>query len=147
MRVAAQVRLEHEELTMSCTVQSAKDYVAGEAGYLYPGVGDALAPGGAAVLLLTKGGVTVSGTWSKDGRFLAWSPMPRKSNYNYPDQGGEKPGSGTLLLLSRGGICILGPWTCDGRYLGWAPMPKRDHSKEAELAALSRPVGRWRIAA
>lgn len=132
---------------MTATPQSAKDYVAGEAGYLYPGVGDSPPPGGAKVLLLTEGGITVSGTWSKDGRYLAWSPMPRKTDYNYPAQGGEKPGSGSLLLLSCGGICIFGPWASDGRYLGWAPMPKRDRAKETALAAVLQQTGRWRLAA
>lgn len=132
---------------MSATPQSAKDYVAGDAGYLYPGAGDTPPPGGAMVLLLTKGGETVSGTWSSDGRFLAWSPMPRKSDYHHPGQGGAQPRSGSLLLLSRGGICIFGPWVSDGRYLGWAPMPMRDRAKEEALAPALQFSGRWRLAA
>ncbi len=141
------MRHDHKDSTMSATSRSAKDYVAGEAGYLYPGVGDALPPGGAKVLLLTEGGVTVSGTWSNDGRYLAWSPMPRRSDYHYPAQGGEQPGSGSLLLLSLGGICIFGPWASDGRYVGWAPMPKRDRAKETALADLPEQVGYWKLAA
>lgn len=111
------------------------EYVAGTAAYRYPLLGDGLPPGGAKVLLLTQGGICVSGPWSADGRFLAWSPMPRRADYHYPARDGAQPGSGTLLLLTTGGICALGPWSDDGRYLGWARMPARDRAKEDALAA------------
>lgn len=56
------------------------DYVAADVvGWLYPGAGDGIPPGGAKVLLLTVGGICVTGTWSDDGRYLAWSPMPRRN--------------------------------------------------------------------
>lgn len=56
------------------------EYVAGpNDGYLYPGAGDEPPPGGAKVLLLTKGGVCVEGQWTNDGRFLGWAPLPRRN--------------------------------------------------------------------
>ena len=47
--------------------------------YRYPGAGDERPAGGAKVLLLTKGGICVSGTWSDDGRYTAWAPMPKRN--------------------------------------------------------------------
>lgn len=113
-----------------------KEYVAGVAAYAYPGLGEEVPPGGAKVLLLTKGCICTTGTWSNDGRYLAWSPLPRESDYAYPTGAGkDKPPSGDKLLLTIGGICAFGPWTSDGRYLGWAEFPKRDGAKEGALLA------------
>lgn len=58
--------------------QSAREYVAGVPGWLYPGAGDPPPPGGAKVWLLTEGHVAVPGVWSDDGRYLAWSPLPKR---------------------------------------------------------------------
>jgi hypothetical protein len=56
-----------------------KDYVAEHNPYYrYPGAGDKPPPGGAKVLLLTKGGVCVTGSWNDSGAFIAWSPMPKR---------------------------------------------------------------------
>lgn len=44
--------------------------------YLYPGLGDRKPAGGEDVTLLTMGGVAVRGTWSDDGRYLGWAPLP-----------------------------------------------------------------------
>lgn len=56
------------------------EYVADDdVGYRYPGAGDPKPPGGAKCLLLTAGGVCVTGPWSDDGRYLAWSPMPKRN--------------------------------------------------------------------
>lgn len=55
-----------------------KEYVAGGAPYLYPSAGDPLPPGGAKVLLLTVGGVCVTGCWSSDGAYLGWAPLPKR---------------------------------------------------------------------
>jgi hypothetical protein len=44
--------------------------------YLYPGLGDRKPGGGEDVTLLTRGGVAVRGTWSDDGRYLGWAPLP-----------------------------------------------------------------------
>lgn len=41
--------------------------------WLYPAAGYP-APAGAVVQLLTKGGIQCKGTWSDDGRFIAWAP-------------------------------------------------------------------------
>lgn len=126
---------------------SAKNYVAGRAGFMFPGLGEASPPGGAKVLLLTTGGIAVFGTWSNDGRYQAWSPLPRKTDYTVPQpDGAGLPRSGNLLLLTKGGICVVGPWSSDGRYVAWAPTPRRDRSKEAQLAD-KREAGHWRLAA
>lgn len=112
---------------------SEKGYVAGTAGYLFPALGDARPAGGARVLVLTEGGACISATWSDRADYLAWSPMPRRTDYVYPEQGARAPGSGELLLLTKGGICVFGPWVADGRFLGWAPKPTRDHAKESAV--------------
>jgi hypothetical protein len=44
--------------------------------YLYPGLGDRKPAGGEDVTLLTIGGVAVRGTWSDDGRYMGWAPLP-----------------------------------------------------------------------
>jgi len=59
---------------------SAKGYLAGGAEYFYPEDGDMPAPGGADVHLLTIGGVCVRGTWSNDGRYLGWAPLPKANH-------------------------------------------------------------------
>ena len=129
------------------TPQSAKDYVAGELGYVYPELGEQRPPGGAKVLLLTDGGVCISGTWGDKHRHLAWSPMPRRADYTYPTADGQgRPGSSDLLLLTQGGICVFGTWTNDGRYLGWANLPKRDRVKEDAIKA-KRGHCEWLLAA
>lgn len=46
--------------------------------FMYPGVGDPQPPGGAKVLLLTIGGVCVTGQWQNNGHFLGWAPMPKR---------------------------------------------------------------------
>ena len=57
----------------------AKGYVASaETVYRYPRAGDQAPPGGAKVLLLTIGGICVTGSWADDGRYLAWAPMPMR---------------------------------------------------------------------
>lgn len=47
--------------------------VATESSWHYPAAGD-LAPTGAIVQLLTKGGVQVQGIWRDSGSFIAWAP-------------------------------------------------------------------------
>ena len=54
-------------------------YVSGVADYRYPDAGDPLPPGGAKVLLLTRHGICVTGHWTSDKRFLAWSPLPKRN--------------------------------------------------------------------
>lgn len=55
------------------------DYLASdEQHYRYPGAGDKRPPGGAKVLLLTRGGVCVLGHWSDSGAYLGWAPMPKR---------------------------------------------------------------------
>jgi len=51
-------------------------YVAGGNKFQYPGAGDKPPPGGAKVHLLTRDGICVDGTWTDDGRYLAWAPLP-----------------------------------------------------------------------
>ena len=53
-----------------------KSYVAGGPAFLYPKAGDPKPPGGAKVLLLTKGGVCIVGPWTEDGAVTGWSPLP-----------------------------------------------------------------------
>jgi len=127
---------------------SDQEYVAGVAAALYPGLGEPLPPGGAKVLLLTMGGVWVSGPWSNDGRYQAWSPLPARSEYTYPTADGVgRPGSGTHLLLTLGDVCVFGPWSSDGRYKGWASLPARDRAKEDALAQMFNLGQEWRLAA
>lgn len=114
-----------------------KGYVSGRASYRYPALGEALPPGGAKVLLLTKGGKCVTGCWSSDSRFLAWSPMPKRSDYHCPGGPVDQPLGGEVLLLTRGGVCVSGTWVNDGRFLGWTPMPARDVAKEDSLHSMS----------
>lgn len=47
--------------------------------YRYPKSGDPKPPGGADVLLLTKGGIAVRGVWRDDGSVIAWCPMPKRN--------------------------------------------------------------------
>lgn len=54
-----------------------RGYVAGKAEYLYPALGDPAPPGGADVLLKTKGGVCIRGKWNGDPFYVAWSAMPK----------------------------------------------------------------------
>lgn len=63
----------------SAPSQTAKGYVAGGNEYFYPEDGDKPPPGGAQVHLLTTGGVCVRGSWSMDGRYLGWAPLPRRN--------------------------------------------------------------------
>lgn len=58
------------------TITPEAHYVAGGDAYRYPHVGDPRPPGGAKVLLLTKGGVCVVGNWSDD--VIGWAPLPRR---------------------------------------------------------------------
>jgi len=123
---------------MTKSAAAAASYVAGKPGFHYPALGDPLPPGGATVILLTRGNVPVTGVWRSDGGFIAWSPMPRRSDYQFPANGGAAaPRADDLLLLSKGGICLFGPWAEDGRYVGWAPMPARGRDREEALRGSS----------
>lgn len=53
-----------------------KDYLAGDAQWRWPHLGDA-APQGVKLNLLTVGGVSVVGHWAKDAGFIAWAPLIR----------------------------------------------------------------------
>ena len=53
-----------------------RGYIAGKARMLYPALGDPTPPGGAKVLLKTRGGVCVPGHWNGDKFFIAWSVLP-----------------------------------------------------------------------
>lgn len=55
-----------------------KGYVAGGDAFQYPAAGDAKPPGGAKVLLLTKGGVCIIGQWKDDDFYLGWAPLPKR---------------------------------------------------------------------
>jgi len=43
-------------------------------------LGEKPPPGGADVTLLTIGGIAVRGTWSDDGRYLGWAPLPKRDH-------------------------------------------------------------------
>lgn len=45
--------------------------------FRYPAAGDEPPPGGAKVLLLTRGHICVSGTWSD--AFIGWAPLPKRN--------------------------------------------------------------------
>ncbi|MBS0454036.1 MAG: hypothetical protein JSS14_22260 [Proteobacteria bacterium] len=60
-------------------MNSRPEYVAGGEEFLYPGAGDEKPPGGAKVLLLTRGGVCIVGTWSDGGFFTGWRPLPKRN--------------------------------------------------------------------
>lgn len=51
-----------------------REYIASALGWPYPAAGDLLPPGGAKVLLLTEGGVCITGLG-----LLAWSSMPKRN--------------------------------------------------------------------
>ncbi len=58
-------------------------YVAGGDEYLYPGLGDPKPPGGAKVLLLTRGGVCTIGQWPTHdprGSILGWARLPSRNH-------------------------------------------------------------------
>lgn len=55
------------------------EYVAGGTQFFYPAAGDPKPPGGAKVQLLTRGGVTVHGTWNDSGAFMGWCPLPKRN--------------------------------------------------------------------
>lgn len=73
------------------------DYLAGGAEFLYPHAGDPPAPENTKVLLLTRGGVCVTGHWHRDW-CLGWLPLPRR---NMAKEDGvfarQVPGSGLPL--------------------------------------------------
>ncbi len=58
------------------TSQPIITHISGGPAFVYPGAGDKRPPGGAKVLLLTTGGVCVTGTWSDNGLYLGWAPLP-----------------------------------------------------------------------
>ncbi len=67
-------------MAVPVTSTPAKTYVASpEYKFLYPSAGDPLPPGGAKVLLLTRGGVCIVGTWNDSGFFTAWAPLPSRN--------------------------------------------------------------------
>jgi hypothetical protein len=59
-------------------MRDSDSYLSGIADYRYPEAGDPLPPGGAKVLLLTKHGICVTGPWTSDKRYIAWSPLPKR---------------------------------------------------------------------
>jgi hypothetical protein len=82
---------------------SAKTYVATKAvKFLYPAAGDPKPPGGSKVLLLTLGGICVTGTW--DPRFCrGWHPLIGRDmekeaeieRQNSPGADAARPGAGS----------------------------------------------------
>lgn len=55
----------------------ARGYLAGVSELRYPAAGDAPAPRGVDLNLLTEGGICVRGRWRDDGGYLAWAPLPK----------------------------------------------------------------------
>lgn len=55
-------------------------HVSGGDAYLYPGAGDPKPPGGAKVLLLTKGHICIIGQWLDGDFYLGWAPLPRRDH-------------------------------------------------------------------
>lgn len=53
-----------------------KNYLAGDAQWRWPHLGDN-APQGVKLHLLTEGGVSVVGPWADDAGFVAWAPLIR----------------------------------------------------------------------
>jgi hypothetical protein len=62
------------------TSTPAKEYIAGGAPFMYPGAGDPAPFGGAKVLLLTKGGICITGSWKNDGSVIGWAPLPKRDH-------------------------------------------------------------------
>lgn len=70
--------LDSTEASVSLGV-SDKGYVTSpECVFRYPMAGDDRPPGGAKVLLLTIGGVCVTGSWQDSGAFTGWAPLPKR---------------------------------------------------------------------
>ena len=55
-----------------------KDYLAGGQEYLYPFAGDLAAPKDKKVLILTRGGICLTGFWN-DNWCLGWLPLPKRN--------------------------------------------------------------------
>lgn len=62
------------------TSQPIITHLSGGDSFLYPAAGDSRPPGGAKVLLLTMGCVCVTGTWSDNGLYLGWAPLPTRNH-------------------------------------------------------------------
>jgi hypothetical protein len=54
------------------------DYLAGGQEYHYPFAGDAAAPRDTKVLLLTRGGICITGFWN-DNWCIGWLPLPKRN--------------------------------------------------------------------
>lgn len=54
-------------------------YLVGHYEWMYPSAGDAEAPVGTKILILTKGGVAVVGVWRVEMEDIAWLPLPRRN--------------------------------------------------------------------
>lgn len=67
------------ELQVVQPTRTTPEYVAGGTQFFYPAAGDPKPPGGAKVQLLTRGGVTVHGTWNDSGAFMGWCPLPKRN--------------------------------------------------------------------
>lgn len=55
-------------------------YVAGGDEYLYPALGDPKPPGGAKVIVLTRGGTASQGPWQDDGFCVGWARLPKRNH-------------------------------------------------------------------
>lgn len=57
-----------------------KGYVTGEYSFKYPKLGDEKPIGSPKVLLLTKGGICITGPWDDSGAFIGWAPLPHRDH-------------------------------------------------------------------
>lgn len=73
--MAGVLRVAGGRYNVGAVAMTQERYVAGMATFLDPK--DHAPPLGAKVLLLTTTGTCVIGTWSSDGGFLAWHPLPK----------------------------------------------------------------------
>ena len=54
------------------------DYLAGGSEFMYPHAGDPPAPKDTKILLLTQGGICLTGFWN-DAWCLGWLPLPKRN--------------------------------------------------------------------
>jgi hypothetical protein len=90
-------------------------FAAPELFFRYPSAGDPSPPGGAKVLLLTKHGICITGTWGTGQNLLGWAPLPKR------DKDKEALISNKTAAAKCCEHCDDGDGNCAYPYYGVAP--------------------------